>query len=64
MVRKQTGRIFEGPRGGQWTAAKSKRPEVEQLNTTIKRSGKLKRKKVRYTTDKGKSKKIKPLKRK
>ena len=40
MVRKQTGRIFEGPRGGQWTAAKGKRPEVEQLNTSINRGPK------------------------
>ncbi len=46
MARKQVGRIFEGPKGGQWTAARSKRPEEEQLNCNINRKIK-KRKKMK-----------------
>ena len=58
MVRKQTGRIFEGPRGGQWTAAKSKRLEVEQLNSRIDRK---QRKAIKRSTKKilGKKTKVK-----
>jgi hypothetical protein len=40
--RDKRGRIFEGPRGGQWTA--SKRPDVEALNCNVKNKKKKRKK--------------------
>lgn len=37
---KKVGRILEGPKGGQWTAYRGKRPEEENLNCNINRKRK------------------------
>jgi hypothetical protein len=50
------GRIMEGPRGGQFTAPRSVRPEEEQLNTKINRKGRKAQKQFKKAMKKSEKK--------